>query len=98
MGGWLKKNVQVREVFSFFFFKMYILAADEIDLEEEGKLLIQKKGQTTDQWISWDVMRLAIRWRGCHCLECGQPVLAGEKVVYKVTDTSELVDLLLFFQ
>ena len=33
--------------FLFFFFKMYILAADEIDLEEEGKLLIQKKGQTT---------------------------------------------------
>ena len=64
--------------FFFFFFKMYILAADEIDLEEEGKLLIQKKGQTTDQWISWDVMRLAIRWRGCHCLECGQPVLAGD--------------------
>lgn len=35
MGGWLKKSVWVREdfLFFFFFFKMYIHAADEIDLE-----------------------------------------------------------------
>lgn len=33
--------------FLFFLKDVYTLAADEIDLEEGGELLIQKKGQTT---------------------------------------------------